>query len=67
MLYQARVVPRQGLNVRDAIGGRVLRALPVDTIVRVFETQNGWARINPMLSEWVNAGYLSRISSRPDD
>jgi hypothetical protein len=67
MLYQARVVPRQGLNVRDAIGGRVLRALPVHTIVRVFETQNGWARINPMLSEWVNAGYLSRISPHPDD
>jgi hypothetical protein len=60
-IYQARVVPRQGLNVRDAIRGRVLRALPTNTIVRVFEDKDGWARINPAATEWVSAAYLGRI------
>jgi hypothetical protein len=62
-LYLARVVPWQGLNVRDAIQGRVLRALPVDTIVHVYEESNGWARIHSLLSQWVCAAYLSRITT----
>jgi hypothetical protein len=67
VLYQARVVPRQGLNVRDAVGGRVLRAIPVGTIVQVYESQHGWVRISPSLSEWVSASYLSRIPSSNQD
>ena len=62
-LYQARVVPSKGLNVRDDIGGHVLRALPANSIVHVFAAKDGWARIHPMRSEWVNAAYLSRISA----
>jgi hypothetical protein len=67
VLYQARVVPRQGLNVRDAVGGRVLRAIPAGTIVQVYESQHGWVRISPSLSEWVSAAYLSRIPSSNQD
>jgi len=62
-LYQARVVPSRGLNVREGIGGRILRALKVNTIVRVYEAKNGWARINPAQSEWVSAAYLSRVTA----
>jgi hypothetical protein len=60
-LFQARVVPSRGLNVRDAIAGRVLRALRVNTMVRVYEARDGWARINPAQNEWVSAAFLSRI------
>ncbi|MFH1185171.1 MAG: hypothetical protein V1755_09055 [Chloroflexota bacterium] len=62
-LYEARVAPRRGLNVRDAIGGRVLRALPVNTSVRVYEEKDGWARINPAKTEWVSAAFLSRLTA----
>jgi hypothetical protein len=62
-LYQARVVPNRGLNVRDGIGGRILRALKSNTIVRVYESNNGWARINPVQNEWVSAAYLSRVTA----
>ena len=62
-LYQARVVPSRGLNVRDGIGGRILRALKSNTIVRVYESNNGWARINPVQNEWVSAAYLSRVTA----
>jgi hypothetical protein len=62
-LYEARVAPSRGLNVRDAIGGRLLRALAVNTIVRVYEEKNGWARINPARPEWVSATFLSRITA----
>jgi hypothetical protein len=61
-LFQARVVPWRGLNVRDAIGGRVLRALPCNTVVRVYEEQSGWARVHPLESQWVSAAYLRRIT-----
>jgi hypothetical protein len=60
-LYQARVVPARGLNVRDAVNGHILRALPVHTLVHVFEERNGWARIHPLESQWVNAAYLTKI------
>lgn len=62
-LYEARVVPNRGLNVRDSIGGRLLRALKVNTIVSVYEIKSGWARINPIKSEWVSAAYLRRITA----
>jgi hypothetical protein len=62
-LYQARVVPSRGLHVRDAVGGRALRALLVGTIVHVYAEQHGWARIDPLRSEWVNAAYLQKIGS----
>ena len=60
-LYQARVVPARGLNVRDAIQGHVLRALACNTVVRVYEERKGWACIHPRQSEWVNALYLSKV------
>jgi len=61
-LYQARVVPGRGLNVRDGIEGRILRALPYNTIVRVYEERSNWVRIHPTQSEWVNAFYLSKVA-----
>jgi hypothetical protein len=61
-LYQARVVPARGLNVRDAIQGNVLRALTGNSIIRVYEERRGWARIHPLQSEWVNAAYLSKVA-----
>ncbi len=59
-LYAARAVPARGLNVRDDIGGTILRALTVDSIVQVYEEKNGWARIHATRSEWVDAAYLSK-------
>ncbi len=61
-MYQAKVTPPQGLNVRDKGAGTVLRALPVGTIVQVYEEKDGWARINPTQSEWVSTKYLSKIN-----
>jgi hypothetical protein len=61
-LYQAKVTPPQGLNVRDKAGGTVLRALPIGTIVQVYEEMDGWGRINPTQSEWVSTKYLSKIN-----
>ncbi len=61
-MYQAKVSPPQGLNVRDKNGGTVLRALTVGTIVIVYEEKDGWARINPTQSEWVSSKYLSKIN-----
>ncbi len=61
VLYEAHVVPTRGLNVRDAIQGKVLRALPYNTIVKVYEEQTGWVRIHPLQPEWVNAAFLAKI------
>ena len=61
-LYKAKVTPSQGLNVRNKAGGTVLRALPVGTIVQVYEEQNGWARINPTQSEWCSTKYLLKLN-----
>ncbi len=58
--YSAIVSARRGLNVRDAIGGNVLRALPYLTVVQVYEEKEGWARIHPTISEWVSAAFLSK-------
>lgn len=60
-IYQAKVTPAQGLNVRDKNGGKVLRALTLGTIVQVYEEKDGWGKINPTLNEWVSTKYLSRI------
>ena len=62
-LYQARVVPTRGLNVREGVGGRILRALKTNTIVRVYEAKNGWARIHPAQNEWVSASFLARFTA----
>lgn len=62
-LFQARVVPRRGLNVRQGMGGRVLRALQVDSPVRVYEASQGWARIHPAQDEWVRAAFLRRVTA----
>jgi hypothetical protein len=62
-LFQARVVPTRGLNVRDGIGGRILRALKTNTIVRVYEARSGWARIHPAQNEWVSASFLNRVTA----
>ena len=61
-IYQAKVTPPQGLNVRDKIAGTVLRALTVGTIVQVYEEKDGWGRINPAQSEWVSTKYLSKVN-----
>jgi len=59
-LYGARVVPVRGLNVRDDVQGRVLRALECNTVVEVYEECTGWVRIDPVESEWVDAAYLAK-------
>ena len=61
-LYQAKVVPPDGLNVRDKPAGTVLRALQGGTIVIVYEEKDGWGRINPTQSEWVSTKYLNKIT-----
>ena len=61
-LYQARVVPPDGLNVRDKPWGQVIRALIIGTIVHVYEEEDGWARIDPEKSEWVSAKYLIKLN-----
>jgi hypothetical protein len=60
-LYKAKVTPAQGLNVRDKAGGAVVRVLIVGTIVQVYEEKDGWARINPTLSEWCSTKYLLKL------
>jgi len=61
-LFQAKVIPAAGLNVRDNPGGNKISALPVNTIVQVYEENSGWARINPTQSQWVSETYLSKLS-----
>ncbi|HUI87647.1 MAG TPA: SH3 domain-containing protein [Anaerolineales bacterium] len=61
-LFQAKVVPAAGLNVRDNPSGNKIGALPVNTIVQVYEEKNAWARINPTQSQWVSETYLSKIN-----
>lgn len=46
----------------DLILGKVVRALPVGTVVQVYEEKGGWVRINPTQSEWVSGQFLSKIS-----
>jgi hypothetical protein len=60
-LYQARVVPARGLNVRDGVRGQVLRALECNTIVEIYEERTGWVRIHGVESEWVDAAYLAKL------
>jgi hypothetical protein len=62
-LYRARVAPRQGLRVRNGIRGPVLRTLPFNTIVPVYEDKQGWARISLGQSEWVSGAYLARVAA----
>jgi hypothetical protein len=61
-MYEARVVPARGLNVRDAVQGHILRALDCNTVVEVYEERTDWVRIHPDESQWVNAAYLSRLA-----
>ncbi len=62
-IYQARVIPAAGLNVRDGAGGNKVGALPAGSIVQVYEEKDGFARVNSERNEWVNAGYLTRLRS----
>ena len=60
-IYQAKVIPAAGLNVRDAAGGNKVGALPGGRVVQVYEEKEGFARVNPEKSEWVAARYLNRM------
>lgn len=44
------------LNVRISPNGRVVRTIPVNTVVSVLAEQNGWVKINN--NEWVYKKYL---------
>jgi hypothetical protein len=61
-LYQAKVIPAAGLNVRDGINGTKIGALAVGSVVQVYQEQNGWARIDQNQSQWVSAQYLSKMN-----
>jgi hypothetical protein len=61
-LYQARVIPAAGLNVRDGINGTKIGALAVGTIVQVYQLQDGWAKIDINVNQWVNAQFINRIN-----
>ena len=61
-LYKAKVTAAQSLNVRDKPNGNVVRILTFGTIVQVYEEKDGWARINPTLSEWCSTKYLLKIA-----
>ncbi len=60
-VYAGWVIPAQGLNVRNGIWGKILRAVPVKTVLQVYEEKDGWGRVNPTQSEWVCVKYLSKI------
>lgn len=59
-LYSAKVNTIYGLNVRDAPGGRKLRAIPYNYSVDAWAEKNGWTAINQQESEWVSSHYLTR-------
>ena len=59
-IFQAKVIPAAGLNVRDNPNGNKIGALPANTIVQVYAESDGWAKINPTQSQWVNETYLSK-------
>ena len=59
-VFQAKVIPAAGLNVRDNPNGNKIGALPANTIVQVYAESDGWAKINPTQSQWVNETYLSK-------
>ena len=61
-LYQAKVVPAAGLNIRDAANGNKVGVVPGGTIVQVYEEKDSFARIDPANSKWVSSRYLSRLN-----
>lgn len=61
-LYSAIVASTRGVNVRDAIWGNVLRALPYQTAVQVYEEKEGWGKINSTAGEWVKLEFLAKTA-----
>ncbi len=61
-LYPARVTPNV-LNVRSqpSMLGNISSQLSGGTNVYVYEERNGWCRINPSASLWVDGSYLGRL------
>jgi len=65
-LYAARVTVGV-LNVRSlpSLSGAVRNTLNMGTSLYVYQEQNGWSRIDPADSLWVNSSYLARTDSVP--
>ncbi|MEA4811147.1 MAG: GH25 family lysozyme [Anaerolineaceae bacterium] len=64
VLWKGRVIPAIGLNVRserDYTKPNVLRTLPANTEVQVFEEVGAWVRISPDKQEWVVSRFLEVI------
>jgi uncharacterized protein YgiM (DUF1202 family) len=55
------------LNVRSlpSLSGAVRNTLNLGTPLYVYQEQNGWSRIDPADSLWVNSSYLARTDSVP--
>ena len=65
-LYAARVTVVV-LNVRSlpSLSGAVRNTLNMGISLYVYQEQNGWSRIDPADSLWVNSSYLARTDSVP--
>jgi uncharacterized protein YgiM (DUF1202 family) len=64
--YTARVTVSV-LNVRSlpSLSGVVRNTLNIGTSLYVYQQQNGWSRIDPADSLWVNSSYLARTDNVP--
>jgi SH3-like domain-containing protein len=65
-LYAAQVTA-SGLNVRTlpSLSGGVTGQLNSAASLYVYEERNGWCRVDPADSLWVNSNYLARTDSPP--
>jgi len=64
--YAARVTVSL-LNVRSlpSLSGVVRNTLNMSASLYVYQEQNGWSRIDPAESLWVNSSYLARTDMVP--
>lgn len=65
-LYRAKVNATAGLRVRStpvymANNANRLYVLPHNTVVPIYDTENGFSKIKPDKSEWASSTYLTRV------
>lgn len=69
-LYRAKVNATLGLRVRStpvymANNANRLYVLPHNTVVDVYDLNNGFSKIKPDKSEWASSTYLTRLHEDP--
>lgn len=57
------VVSTAVLNIRNqpSTSGQIINTTPAGSILRIYETQQGWHRIADGQEEWVYAGYVKNV------